>query len=310
MINKLVTTEEEFNLNVINKKSYIEKMYSYHDFLFQYGEFISNRDIQKIEITDDVVVFTTRDLGVKLVSKKNDQRMAPIEILNFKSYEKNDFDMVCRLIRDGDTVFDIGGNIGYYSIALDKLKKDLIIHAFEPIPNTYEYLVTNKNINGANINVHNFGLSDENKHLIFYVYKEGSGNASAAIMDPSKNSDQIKCEVKKLDDFFEECTFNKLDFIKCDVEGAELFSFKGGINTIKKYQPIIFTEMLRKWSAKFKYHPNDIINLLKPLGYSCFYEEKGRLKLIELIDDDTLATNFFFLCLEKHNDIIKKLIKS
>ena len=35
----------------------------------------------------------------------------------------------------------------------------------------------------------------------------------------------------------------KVDFIKCDVEGAELLVFTGGIKSIEKYKPIIFAEM-------------------------------------------------------------------
>ncbi|WP_342228107.1 FkbM family methyltransferase [Rickettsiella endosymbiont of Rhagonycha lignosa] len=61
---------------------------------------------------------------------------------------------------------------------------------------------------------------------------------------------------------FSEQKMTKLDFIKCDVEGAELTIYTGGINVIREHKAIIFTEMLRKWSVKFNYHPNDIIALL------------------------------------------------
>ena len=42
------------------------------------------------------------------------------------------------------------------------------------------------------------------------------------------------------------------------------------LETFKKFKPIIFTEMLRKWAAKFGYHPNDIINYFSNFGYNCF----------------------------------------
>jgi len=110
-----------------------------------------------------------------------------------------------------------------------------------------------------------------------------------------------ECVVKKLDDFVSSTpSLKRIDFIKCDVEGAELFVFKGALETMKKDKPIIFTEMLRKWASKFNYHPNQIINLLKDLGYGCFVPHNGRMKEIVEMDENTVETNFFFLHGEKH----------
>jgi hypothetical protein len=50
--------------------------------------------------------------------------------------------------------------------------------------------------------------------------------------------------------------------IKADVEGAELLVVQGGLQTIAKYRPLIFLELLRKRSKPFGYHPNDVIQLL------------------------------------------------
>jgi hypothetical protein len=63
--------------------------------------------------------------------------------------------------------------------------------------------------------------------------------------------------------------------------------------------------MLRKWSAKFNYHPNEIISLLGEFGYLCFAVNKERLIEIPLMDENTIETNFFFLHSEKHADKIK-----
>jgi FkbM family methyltransferase len=279
-----------------------------HDILFAYSEFIKDRDIQKIEISDDAVVMTSRELGIKIVCNRYDERIAPIEILNMKHYEKEDSDMIYRLVKDGDTIFDIGGNMGWYSIGLYKTKKNVDIHTFEPIPNTYESLVGNARINGAKIKINNFGLSDRKQDLTFYFYKEGSGNASAAIMNNDRENIEVKCHVDTLDNYFIEQKLEKLDFIKCDVEGAELLTFRGGIKTIEKCKPIVFTEMLRKWSAKFDYHPNEIIELFKSMGYGCYFVVGNRLKEISTMTDETIETNFFFLHGQKHLNIILELV--
>jgi len=115
--------------------------------------------------------------------------------------------------------------------------------------------------------------------------------------------------VRKLDNFISERKL-KVDFIKCDVEGAELFVFKGGIETIKIHKPIILAEMLRKWATNFNYHPNEIIELLSDIGYRCF-TAKGE-KLIEFftMDEKTVETTFFFLHSVKHNSKINSLLEN
>lgn len=301
--------EESYINGKINKHDFIARMYrDNHDKLFEYSKFIKDRDIQKIEIMDDSVIITSRELGLKIVCNRFDERIAPLEILNFKNYEKKDSDIIFNLVQDGYTVFDIGGNMGWYAIGLYKSKKDINVHTFEPIPSTYENLVTNAKINGANIKINNFGLSDKKQDLFFYFYKEGSGGASATIMDESRKNIKVKCRVDTLDNYFKENKLTKLDFIKCDVEGAELLVFQGGIKTIGLFKPIVFTEMLRKWSAKFNYHPNDIIELFKTMDYKCYYVHDKQLREIKAITDDTTETNFFFLHNQKHSNITKEVV--
>ena len=108
-----------------------------------------------------------------------------------------------------------------------------------------------------------------------------------------------------MDTFVKDEKISALDFVKCDVEGAEYFVYQGGLETLKKFKPIIFSEMLRKWSAKFDYHPNDIINLLKQIGYLCFVIRGRKLEEFTLMDENTLETNFIFLHKEKHAQQVK-----
>src|SRR4051812_26601522 len=99
-----------------------------------------------------------------------------------------------------------------------------------------------------------------------------------------------------------------MDLLKCDVEGAELFVFRGGRETLARHQPIIFAEMLRKWSAKFEYHPNDIISFLRPLDYSCFALDSAGLSRCDEVTDATTQTNFIFLNTSKHRELIESCV--
>lgn len=70
---------------------------------------------------------------------------------------------------------------------------------------------------------------------------------------------------------------------------------QGALKTLKQDQPVVFTEMLRKWAAKFNYHPNEVIALFTSLGYECFYASiDGTLLDFNEMTDETKETNFFF----------------
>jgi hypothetical protein len=143
-------------------------------------------------------------------------------------------------------------------------------------------------------------LSNVNDELEFFFDKERCGASSMVNLRGTKNTVNVKCTVKRLDHVFPSLGVNRLDLIKCDVEGAEKLVFEGGIETIKKYKPIIFSEMLRKWAKKFDYHPNGIIKLLATIGYDCYIIHHNNLQKIECVTDDTVETNFVFLNKSKH----------
>lgn len=299
--------KKEFVEGKITKPDYIHQMYSQHKKLFEYSKFIKNTDIRKIEIEDGRVIITSRDLGIKIICEENDERIPPIETLNFNYYEKDESKMMYDLIEDNFTIFDIGANIGWYSIGITKAKINIKIFAFEPIPKTYKNLLANIELNKSqNIQTFNMGLYKEKTQLTFYFYPELSGNASSINLSAESDSEIIKCDVDTMDNFVKEHNVTKLDFIKIDIEGAEFFAFEGGINTIKKFEPIVFTEMLRKWSAKFGYHPNKIIKLFKEKNYICFVVNEKGLSEIKEITDDTIETNFFFLHRTKHSEQIHR----
>jgi FkbM family methyltransferase len=172
---------------------------------------------------------------------------------------------------------------------------------------TFDQLKKNINLNNIdNVSLQNFGFSDKTGEIIFFYDHEYSVNASITNLSGRKDIKTVKCKVKRLDDYVRETKVH-VDFIKCDVEGAELFVFKGGIETIQEQKPIVFTEMLRKWSAKFNYHPNQIIEMFESIGYRCFSIHENKLKPFLRMDENTIETNFYFLHTKKHKTKIARL---
>ncbi len=305
----LLEIKKIYEEGAISKKEYIDKMHERHSVFFEYADYLKrvNTGIQRIEISEGLVIITTNTNDIKMICDHRDKRIVPIEMLNFGPYEEDVYKIMGSLLAPDSVFFDIGANYGWYSLVFSKIFPAARIFAFEPIPTTFDYLEKNVVINNCrNITAINHGLSNESGKVSFYFHPELSANASITNVSDREDVQMIPCSIKKLDDFALENNIYP-DFIKCDVEGAEFLVYQGGYETIKKYKPIIFSEMLRKWSAKFNYHPNQIIKFLKDLGYGCFILHHGQLKDFFAMDENTVETNFFFLHREKHSAQLRKM---
>lgn len=303
-------TKEQFKAGQINKVQFIDAMYQYHCMLYEYATGLKQTEIEKIEITDDQVVLTSRKTpyhpgGLKFIADILDKRNVPLETFNFDHYEKEDSEMIFKLIDSKSHVIDIGANIGWYTVHMASMLKDGSIHCFEPIPETHRKLKANIAINHLDrITVNNIALSEKKQVLTFYFDPNQSGSSSSKNITENEHIEKLELNSITFDDYAEQHKLSQIDFVKCDVEGAELFVFQGMVNSLKKFRPVVFTELLRKWAAKFGYHPNDIMALFHELGYAAFFVANKRLNLIETIDESTANTNFFFLHKEKHKDLI------
>src|ERR1035437_5198480 len=243
---KMKDLKTDYRNGSIAKSKYIEAMHEIHEVLFEYSEIIKDTDIEKIEITSNGIVMTSKINGLKMLCDNTDLRSIPIEIINFGSYEKNESKFILQMINKESVVFDIGANAGWISLFIAKNIESANIFSFEPLPKTFEYLRANKAENNmSNVHPFNFGFSDEAKTLKFFYYPQGAGNSSIRNLSNRADVQEIECVVSTLDNYTKENDIYP-DFIKCDVEGAELFVFKGGFETIRKCTPVVYRSEERR----------------------------------------------------------------
>lgn len=291
--------ESGFRSGGITKAQYIESAYLFHRRLLEYPSMLASRNAGRIEITRDGVTFTTRD-GVTLVCNPEDWRSIPLEILNFGDFEAGETELLKSFVGPESVIADIGANVGWYSIHLGRIASRGRVVAFEPMPVTAAYLRRNLELNGVeNVEVFECGLSEESGEAQFFYQTQSTGASSAVDLLGDGRAVGVNVRVRRMDDVLADEP--RIDLMKCDVEGGELGVLRGGRQTIERTKPVIFVEMLRKWSARFGYHPNDIIAFLAGLGYECFaVGGGGRLRQTAAVDEDTIETNFLMFHREKH----------
>jgi FkbM family methyltransferase len=173
----------------------------------------------------------------------------------------------------GDVFIDIGANVGFFTIiAAHKFNSVL---SFEPTPISLIHLRNNIKLNKIrNIEIFEYALSEKPGRLNFYVNPLNSGgnslnNFSSSMIEKSSRNDwtSFNVEVKTLDSliFDKKIAINSLDLIKIDIEGHEVPALNGSLNTISKYQPLIYAEVGRS-----KGQIDKILEIL-PKYYSPFY---------------------------------------
>ena len=155
--------------------------------------------------------------------------------------------IVENFVTEDSIVVDVGAHIGVFAIpASMKAKK---VHAFEPVIESFQRLTDHIVLNQAdNIVPYNFALGEDHSLAeLEYCPKFNTGGATLNISRGSLQIPDLGDEhapptypilVKTLDSLeLEAC-----DFIKCDTEGCELLVVRGGLETIKKFRPVMVME--------------------------------------------------------------------
>jgi FkbM family methyltransferase len=173
------------------------------------------------------------------------------------------------------TIFDIGANIGYYSIQFGK--KSDVVYAFEPMEYQYNELQRNLEINSlTNIRtVKKIVSSTTGRERIYFSGFENTGKSS--LVKKTRHFEDISSIT--LDEFCEEQQIDNIDLIKIDVEGYE-YKVLAGLKKMLKLKKVthIFVELLEKNLNKAGSSSGEICDLLESYGYQAYSIKTGECK--------------------------------
>ncbi|ARV59845.1 hypothetical protein BZZ01_15500 [Nostocales cyanobacterium HT-58-2] len=173
------------------------------------------------------------------------------DIFEHKVYAKNGITLY-----PGDYIFDVGANIGLFTLFADKECSDATIYAFEPSPPTFSILKANTSKCKGKIKLFNCGLSNVNKTTKFTFYPNSSGMSSfypneeeekqnlriimlnqqkagmvemeqvlqytEELLEERFKSKTFTCELKTVSEIIRENNVDRIDLLKIDVQKSEL----------------------------------------------------------------------------------------
>jgi len=188
-------------------------------------------------------------------------------IIKNGSWEEHFISTVKNLVKKDDWVIDCGANFGYNSVILGKIIGEHgKLFCFEPQKIIYEQLIKNLDLNGIkNYEAYNNAI-DVISEKVVNLNPVNYESSWVNIGDTGIGVGGEKTKTMSLDDL----NFERVDFIKLDIQGYELYAMMGGEKTLRKHVPHIFIEIENHQLKRYNLNSDDILNFLKKLNYNIF----------------------------------------
>lgn len=221
-------------------------------------------------------------------------------------YEPDFIRLLQKLIKPGMVFFDIGAHVGQYTLVASRLVGDAgEVHSFEPDPETFQFLERNVRMNNLrNAHLNRLALSD--KEGTRYLYLAPVSNLGDNSLAPPKRYAGHRCEVRctTVDHYLQAGNVRGVDFVKIDVEGAELLFLKGAERLLALGgRPLIVMEFEEPRQTAFGNSCTQLADALKSKGYVLFALDGEQLRAYYPSQNDPMSLNVLAVPEEKGESV-------
>ena len=235
----------------------------------------------------NVQIETSYSNNVKFIANLKDHIESQIFWQGVQAGDRGKLALMLRKLRPNNVLFDVGANVGTFTLAAASKLQHGEVHAFEPWSAHLERLSANINLNGfTNIHVNPFALGVETGTAMLHIIDPVNTGMATLYPDtramPEQPDTIYAVSSRFLDDYVRETGVNRLDMMKIDVEGGELKVLLGGRKSLEQFRPKILMEMNPEHLARAGASAADIFDLLRSLNYS--------ISRIEFNEDLTLLS--------------------
>lgn len=177
-------------------------------------------------------------------------------------------DEVVGLCPEGGTMIDIGANLGEFSLRVArKVGPRGRVLSFEPFPPTLAVFRGNVTLNpGLPIEVIPCAVSDTPGAVRMRGTDPTNLGTVRAVEASASDSDPL-VQVVRLDDMVAQRKLDRVDLIKADVEGFEYRALAGGIETLRRFRPVVVLELADRHLIAQGSSARAVVELLQGLGY-------------------------------------------
>jgi len=198
-------------------------------------------------------------------------KLGKIQDIRKRLVEEPEMGLLPLIVSPGSVCLDIGANYAYYSHRISQLVGPTgTVYSFEPIASTYEvasYVLAW--FKCENVRLYNLGVSHRDAEVEFSIPETKFGVVSAGLAHIGTRINQfdeesgyqfdrhrkVMAKVVRLDNFLLP-QLERLDFVKIDIEGAEMWAFEGMKRMLQKFKPIVLCEYSPRLLEGFNVDPH------------------------------------------------------
>jgi FkbM family methyltransferase len=212
------------------------------------------------------------------------------------SFDKPECDFLSRFLQPGMTVLDVGAHHGYYALlASSRVGGAGRVFAFEPSPRERKKLTWHIRWNRcSNVEVLDTAMGSKAGEAELFV-AAGRETGCNSLRPPAVRGTpkKVSVPVDTLDDFLLRREIKRVDFIKMDVEGAELSVMQGAGNLLSGTQrPVVLVEVCDLRTAAWGYAAPEILKHLSERAYQWFEAREGGGLVPAKLDAKSYDGNF------------------
>lgn len=204
-------------------------------------------------------------------------------------FEEREYRFVRSWLRPGDTVLDVGANFGWYTTLFRQLLGEAgAVHSFEPVPRAFKALQRHVQLNPSDTptTINPCALGESAGTMTMHVpLRSGRGTAFASFrrQDRLGREELITVETTTVSAYLRTHGIERLDLIKCDVEGAELAVAKGALPSMDAgIRPVWLVELSARLMAPFGNVPADFLEVFTGRDYlPCDILPDGTLRAMD-----------------------------
>jgi len=203
---------------------------------------------------------------------------------------------VAQVIPKGGVCIDIGAAAGFYTAELARLVGDGgVVHSVEPL--RFAHATASRLLGlraGRNIVRHSVALGESGEELVMsvplrngvpitgrsFVTRNANGLGSNAEFEEHL---RVVVDGDTLDGFCARLGIDRLDFVKIDVEGAELHVLRGGQSTIATLKPLVMVEVEDRHLKRFGVSSGQIADWFTSQGYRISVWDSGNWREVDAV---------------------------
>lgn len=176
---------------------------------------------------------------------------------------------LAEVVRPGDVVYDIGANVGFFSIISARLTGETgRVIAFEPVPANADLVRRNAELNDlGNITVVEKAVSDHSGSGELVLAEYSGGAALSTTTPPPDAAGSIEVELVTVDAAVAAGELPAPDVVKIDVEGVELEVLRGMSETLRRDRPIVICEIDDGTREGYDRKHDSCVEYVRSIGY-------------------------------------------